>query len=35
MGIPFAGMGAMNLGSSLMFFGLFFLLGKYKPIEEK
>jgi hypothetical protein len=35
MGIPFAGMGAMNLGSSLMFFGLFFLLGKYKPTEEE
>ena len=28
-GIVFAGMGAMNVGSSLMFFGLYFLMRKY------
>lgn len=28
-GIVFAGMGAMNVGSSLMFFGLYFLMKKY------
>lgn len=29
-GIVFAGMGAMNLGSAMMFFGLFFLVRKYE-----
>ena len=34
--IIFAGMGAMNVGSSMMFFGLYFLMKKYnKPIQEK
>lgn len=28
-GVVFAGMGAMNVGSSLMFFGLYFLMKKY------
>ena len=28
-GIVFAGMGAMNVGSSMMFFGLYFLMKKY------
>lgn len=28
-GVIFAGMGAMNVGSSLMFFGLYFLMKKY------
>ena len=28
-GIVFAGMGAMNVGSSLMFFGLYYLMKKY------
>ena len=28
-GIVFAGMGAMNVGSSLMFFGLYFLMKRY------
>ena len=28
-GIVFAGLGAMNVGSSLMFFGLYFLMRKY------
>lgn len=32
-GILLAGMGAMNVGSSLMFFGLYFLMKKY-PQEE-
>ena len=28
-GIVFAGMGAMNVGSSMMFLGLYFLMRKY------
>ena len=28
-GIAFAGMGAMNVGSSMMFFGLYFMMRKY------
>ncbi len=31
-GIVFAGMGAMNVGSSLMFFGLYFLMKKYNNL---
>lgn len=34
-GVIFAGMGAMNVGSSLMFFGLYFLMKKYYYLAEK
>lgn len=33
--IIFAGMGAMNVGSSLMFFGLYFLMRKYGSVHTK
>lgn len=32
-GIIFAGMGAMNIGSSMMFFGLYFMIKKFNPAK--
>lgn len=33
--VVFAGMGAMNVGSSMMFFGLYFLMKKYDNVKEE